>query len=127
MVDYGTTLTLKDQLKELKEKTEKLFEEWRKRERRNEWVKEQFPQSKILFQLEEKLDKHFDEMTNKERRKIMRRCNNLDKRIHQRFEEECPYMVIQTLKAYNDYLLSKSQLNGLRVAEKAYYLAVVDI
>ena len=127
MVDYGTAMMLKDQLKELEAKVDKLYTEWRQRDRRNDLVKEQFSQSKVLERLENLLDNYGDTMEPSKRRKIQRRCQNLYKRIDQRFEDECPYMTIQTLKLHNEYLLAKSQLNGLRVASKAYYLAVVDI
>lgn len=127
MVDYGTAMMLKDALKKLKPKVDALYAEWRKCERTNDWIKGNFSQSKILERLEDVLDNCGDAMEPSKRRRMQRRCQNLDKRIHERFEHECPHLTIKTLKAHNEYLIAKAQLNGLRVASKAYYLAVVDV
>lgn len=126
MVDYETSTLLKEQLDDFSARVDELYKAWMNLEIRNDGIKMEMSQSKLLERLERNLQNNYYGRTVKQNRAIAKRILNLEKRIDQRFETEYPAETIETLKAYNSYLLSKSQLNGLRLAHKAYYLAVVD-
>lgn len=124
MVDYETSTMLKEQLDDLTAKTNELYETWMYLENKSEQVKNTFSQAKLLVRLSKKLSS--GNYSEKQVRKIGKRMENLDRRIDERFEIEYPAKTIEILKVHNAYLLSKSQLNGLRSAYDAYYRAVVD-
>lgn len=124
MVDYKTSTMLKQQLDDLTAETKELYETWMYLEDKCEQVKNTFSQAKLLVKLSKK--RSSGNYSEKQAKKIGKRLENLDRRIDQRFEIEYPAQTIEILKVHNAYLLSKSQLNGLRSAYDAYYRAVVD-
>lgn len=124
MTDYGTCVDLNEQLDVLTETTKKLYDAWMELEVRNTHIINRFSQTKLLVKLCEKIRTR--NYTDKQLKAIDRRLDNLDRRSEKRFEIEYPAETIETLKAYNDYLLSKSKLNGLRLSYKAYHHALID-
>jgi hypothetical protein len=125
-MNYGHCLVLKDQLEELESQVKSLYKEWQRLERMNDNVKDTFGQSKVLNRVQNQISRERD-YDSSYYRKLCRRRSNLCRRIDERFETEYPDLVIKALRAQSEYWMEKTRLNGLRIAEKAYYLGVVDV
>lgn len=125
---YDTYLMLKEQQHQLETQVRTLYDRWRYMDCVNIDIKDNYPQSKILFSLEGKL--YFDKYhpcDSRDRVRMEKRCINLKKRIEERFLEEYPERVRNTLEAYNLYLLNQCRLNALRVCVTAYHSALTDL
>lgn len=129
MVSYGTYMELTKQQESLEKEVEKLYKAWTDLDCRNMEIKDSYSQSKILFKLEGLLyDKYdLDNPISKEtRKKIVRRCENLRRRIQTRFESEYPKHVIETLEAFNLYLVNNCKLNSLKCSIQMYRQAILN-
>ena len=125
--NYNTYLTLKYQKHELEIQVKCLYDIWRELDCRNIQIKDNYPQSMVLFQLEGKLYDKYHPYAIPNRKRMEKRCENLRKRIEQRFLEEYPEKVRDTLEAHNLYLVAKSKLDAIRVCVVAYHSGLTDI
>ncbi len=129
MTSYGTYMDLKTQCDSLEKEVARLYKTWMNLDCRNMEIKDTYSQSKILLKLEGLLyDKYdLDNPIPKEKRKnIVRRCENLRRRIQTRFESEYPKHVIETLEAFNLYLVNNCKLNSLKCSIQMYRQAILN-
>lgn len=124
---YDTYLMLKDQQHQLETQVRSLYTTWRHMDCVNIDIKDNYSQSIVLFELEGKLYDKYHATCIQNRKRIEKRCKNLKKRIEERFLEEHPQRVRDTLEAYNLYLLNQCRLNALRVCVTAYHSALTDL
>lgn len=125
--NYNTYLMLDAQKGELEFQVRYLYDKWINMDRADMKIKDNYSQSKILFDLESKLYDKYHPHPVENRNRMERRCKNLRKRIEERFLEEYPEKVRDTLEAHNLYLVSKSKLDALRVCVVAYHSGLTDI
>jgi hypothetical protein len=122
-------MELAKQSDSLEKEVEKLYKAWMDLDCRNMEIKDSYSQSRILLRLEGLLyDKYdLDDPIPKEaRKKIVRRCENLRKRIQTRFETENPKNAIEALEAFNLYLVNNCKLNSLKCSIQMYRQAILN-
>ena len=125
--NYETYLILNGQRQKLDFQVKSLYDKWRQMDLCNFRIKDEYSQSKMLFKIESILYDGHDNNPNRNTKRLRRRSDNLKKRIEQRFAEEFPERVVDTLKAHNLYLVNKSKLDALRICVVAYHSGLTDI